>query len=235
MGTTRFAEYCPIAVGAEFFADRWTPLVMRELIMGATQFNEIHRGIPRISRTLLSQRLRQLQERGLVDKREQGPGRPVRYTLTPAGADMEPIVMALGTWAAKWALREPNEENLDIRWLVWHLHKYVAAEELPAKRTTVQFVLRGPGGGQAWIVLDEQGATACQQDPGYDVDVIMRGDNREAHRWFLGRTTLEAARRAGLLELEGPTKLVRQFPAWFGPHPFKDTVIEHRKEMAGVG
>jgi DNA-binding HxlR family transcriptional regulator len=232
---TKFAEYCPIAVGAEFFADRWTPLVLRELIMGSTQFNEIHRGIPRISRSLLSQRLRQLNERGLLDKHEQGPGRPVTYTLTPAGADMTPIVMALGTWAAKWALRDPAEENLDIRWLVWHMCKYVDEAALPEARTTIQFDLKGPGGGRAWIVLDPVGSTACQTDPGYEVDLFVQGDNREAHRWFLGRTTLDAAKRADLIRFDGPRNLIRSFPAWFGPHPFKDTVIEHRKELVGVG
>ena len=229
-----YGEYCPIAVGAEFFADRWTPLVLRELIMGSTQFNQIQRGIPRISRTVLAQRLRQLQHRGIVDKREWGPGRPVEYRLTEAGADLEPIVMGLGHWAAKWALREPNEEQLDASWFVWHLHQFIDHGAIPDRRTCIQFDLRGQGGGHRWIVLDRGGSTACHTDPGYEVDLLVRADNRAAHRWFLGRTTLRDAQDQGLISLEGPSDLVRAFPTWFNPHPFHTEVVDRRHHMDGL-
>jgi DNA-binding HxlR family transcriptional regulator len=229
-----YGEYCPIAVGAEFFADRWTPLVLREFFMGATRFNEIHRGMPRISRTLLSQRLRQLQARGIVDKRESGPGRPVEYRLTPAGEDLCQVVLALGHWASRWAVQDPTDEQLDAVWLVWHLHQFVDAGAIPDRRTTIEFDLRGPGGGRAWIVLDRGGSTACQTDPGYEVDVRVRGDNREAHRWFLGRTTLQEARRSGSMSIEGPAALVRGFPRWFAPNPFHGEITAMRGREADM-
>jgi DNA-binding HxlR family transcriptional regulator len=229
-----YGEYCPIAVGAEFFADRWTPLVLRELIMGSTQFNQIQRGIPRISRTVLSQRLRQLQERGIVDKREWGPGRPVEYRLTPAGADLEPIVISLGLWAARWALREPSEDQLDASWFIWHLHQFIDTDAIPAARTCILFDLRGQGGGHRWIVLDRGGSTACHTDPGYEVDLVVRADNRAAHRWFLGRTTLREAQREGSIAFEGPRELVRAFPTWFTDTPFNEEMFAQRKETEGL-
>jgi DNA-binding HxlR family transcriptional regulator len=229
-----YGEYCPIAVGAEFFADRWTPLVLRELIMGSTQFNQIQRGIPKISRTVLSQRLRQLQERGLVDKREFGAGRPVEYRLTDAGRDMEPIVISLGMWAARWALREPNEQQLHASWLVWHLHQFVDVGAIPDRRTCIKFDLRGPGGGHRWIVLDRGGSTACDVDPGYDVDLLVRADNRAAHQWFLGRTSLREAQNQGLISFEGPRDLVRAFPTWFSATPFADEMFARREESEAL-
>lgn len=223
-----YGEYCPIAVGSEMFADRWTPLVLRELMLGATGFNEIQRGIPRISRTLLSQRLRQLHRRGIVDKRESGPGRPVEYRLTEAGQDLCPIVLAIGRWATRWAFADPTDEQLDATWLVWQLHHCIDPEAIPDRRTTIEFDLRGPGGGRAWIVLDRGGSTACQIDPGYEVDLTVRGDNREAHRWFLGRTTLQEVRRTGALTLEGPSRMVQGFSRWFEPGVFSDDVAAMR-------
>jgi DNA-binding HxlR family transcriptional regulator len=108
---THYGDYCPIAVGVEVLGDRWTPLVIRELMVGAGGFNEIHRGIPRISRTLLAQRLRLLERRGLVRREPGPPGRPGRYTLTPAGESVTPIVWAMGHWAAEWIFGDPAEED----------------------------------------------------------------------------------------------------------------------------
>ncbi len=126
---TSYEEYCPIAVGVEYFGDRWTPLILRELVVGSHRFNDIHRGIPKISRTLLSQRLRSLVDRGLVDRLDDGG---IEYHLTPAGADLEPIIWALGHWAARWAFGDPEKAQLDIAWLVWRMRQHLDPEHLPA-------------------------------------------------------------------------------------------------------
>ena len=142
-----YREYCPIAVGAEFFGDRWTPLILRELMLGSSRFNEIHRGLGRMSRTLLIQRLRELERRGIVERTADEAGRTLEYRLTAAGHELEPVVWALGDWAARWAFGDPADEELDVGWLVWRLHQQVVADELPDGRTVVQFVLNGPGEG----------------------------------------------------------------------------------------
>jgi DNA-binding HxlR family transcriptional regulator len=225
MGT--YGEYCPIAVGVDLIGDRWTPIVLRELMLGGQGFNEIHRGMPRCSRTLLSQRLRQLQARGIVQKRSAAPGRQVEYSLTPAGEDLTPILLGIGQWAIRWAFDDPTEEQLDAIWLLWHMHKYVDVDAIPDGRTCVEFDLRGPGGATGWLLLDGEGSTVCQVDPGFEVDVLVRADNGTAHRWFLGRITLDEARSSGGFDIAGPPSLVRAFPTWFG-NPFREDVAAAR-------
>lgn len=208
-----YGEYCPIAAGAEVFCDRWTPLVVRELVLGSTRFNDIHRGVPKMSRTLLSQRLRALVRRELVERVG------TEYHLTEAGRALEPLVWELGRWAAQWSFGDPADEDLDTEWVVWRLHQRVLPRRIPPRRTTVEFDLRGPGGGRAWLVLDRQESTACWIDPGYDVDLLVRGSNREMHRWLLRQVTLPDALAAGSIELVGPVTLVDAFPRWFDGTP----------------
>ena len=215
-----YHEYCPIAVGAEFFGDRWTPLVLRELILGNHHFNDIHRGLGRMSRTLLIDRLRTLERRGIVERTVDASGRTLEYRLTEAGQELEPIVWALGHWAARWSFGDPVDEDLDAAWFVWRLHQRIIPERLPGERTVIHFALSGSGGGEAWLVLDRGGATACQLDPGYDVDLVVTGDNRELHRWLLGWRTLRDLRQSDDVRFIGPSRLVRAFPGWFAPSPF---------------
>jgi len=215
-----YREYCPIAVGAEFFGDRWTPLILRELILGSRRFNDIHRGLGRMSRTLLSQRLRELERRGIVERETDAEGRTTAYHLSASGAELEPVVWALGHWAARWSFGDPADEELDVAWLVWRLHQNVRRDRLPPARTVVQFVLDGPGGGEGWLVLDRGGSTACQLDPGYQVDLVVMGDNRELHRWLLGRRSFAQLQQAGSVRLIGPSRLARAFPGWFVDPPF---------------
>ena len=216
---TSYGEYCPIAVGAEVFADRWTPLVLRELMIGCRRFNEIHRGLPKMNRTLLVQRLRSLERRGLVERRTDGSDKSVEYTLTEAGRELQPVVWALGHWAARWAFGDPADTQLDASWLVWRLHQNVIEAKLPKGRVVVEFVLSGPGGGRAWLVFDEGRVTACQIDPGYDIDLVVDGDNRELHRWLLGVTPFRRIQQSGSVRLVGPSRLVRVFPSWFATPP----------------
>jgi DNA-binding HxlR family transcriptional regulator len=215
-----YHEYCPIAVGAESFGDRWTPLILRELILGNRRFNDIHRGLGRMSRTLLIERLRTLERRGIVERTVDGSGRTTEYRLTRAGEELEPIVWALGHWAARWSFGDPEDEELDAAWFVWRLHQRAVAERLPGGRTVIHFLLDGPGGGEGWLVLDHGATTACQLDPGYDVDLVVTGDNRELHRWLLGWQSFADLRRADAIRLIGPTRLVRAFPTWFAVSPF---------------
>jgi DNA-binding HxlR family transcriptional regulator len=217
-----YDEYCPIAVGVEFFGDRWTPLVLREIMVGSHRFNEIHRGIPRISRSLLSQRLRELVSRGLAERHEDGPG--VEYHLTEAGTDLGPIIWGLGYWAARWAFGDPAKEQLDVAWLAWRMRQNIDIGRVPARRTTIEIRATGARGGRAWIVTEPRGATACQVDPGYEVDLVVHGDNASLHRWFVGRSELGAEVDAGRIRLHGPSVLVRAFPTWFIRNPLVDEV-----------
>jgi len=156
-------DYCPIAVGVDVLGDRWTPLVIRELMVGARGFNEIHRGIPRVSRTLLAQRLRELERRGLMTHEASQRGQPGVYVLTPAGQALTPIVWAMGHWAAEWMFGDPSDEHCDGLSLIWRTHQYAIPAKLPETRTVVHLVLTGAGGAQGWLDIKRPGITVCRR------------------------------------------------------------------------
>jgi DNA-binding HxlR family transcriptional regulator len=212
-----YGEYCPIAMGAEAVGDRWTPLVLRELIIGATRFTDIHRGVPRMSRTLLAQRLKQLERTGLVERRAPGP----TYHLTEAGRGLEPVVWALGDWAMQWLFGDPENHHLDAAHLMWRVRQFVLEDELPPARTVVQFTFPGATRGRTiWLVLTREGSSVCERDEGFDVDLYVTADIQEFMRVWLGRSTWSDAIASGAITFDGPPDLARAFPRWFARSPF---------------
>ena len=211
-----YGEYCPIAMGAEVVGDRWTPLVLRELICGSHRFTEIHRGVPRMSRTLLAQRLKQLERLGVLERRP-GP----TYHLTDAGRDLEAVVFGLGDWAMQWMFGDPAKEHLDGGHMMWRVRQRLVDDELPERRTVVQFDFAGAARGRRiWLLLDPNGPSVCERDEGFEIDLYVRADIKEFMRIWAGRTTWRDAISAGALTLEGPRELVRAFPRWFALSPF---------------
>jgi DNA-binding HxlR family transcriptional regulator len=211
-----YGEYCPIAMGSEVIGDRWTPLILRELICGSERFSDIHRGIPRISRTLLAQRLKQLERLEIIEKRD-GP----TYHLTPAGKDLEAVVWGIGGWAMQWMLGDPQKEHLDGSHLMWRVRQRLVDEALPERRTVVQFDFRGAASGRRiWLVLDPAGSSVCERDEGFEIDLRVTAEISEFMRVWMGRSTWPAAIKAGKVTLDGPRPLVRAFPRWFALSPF---------------
>lgn len=180
-------EYCPIACGVDVLGDRWTPLIVRELMIGARGFNEIHRGIPRASRSLLAQRLRDLERRGLVTHTASEPGRPGAYELTAAGQGLTPIVWAMGHWAAEWVFGDPGEDDCDGLSLIWRTHQFAIPANLPETRTVVHLILTGAGGAQGWLDIQRPGITVCKDDQGLAVDLALEADTAQMQRWLIGQ------------------------------------------------
>lgn len=210
----RGIEYCPVSMAVEAVGDRWTLLVLRELLLGSCRFNDIHRGLPGISRTLLSARLRRMRAHGLVLREPDEGGRP-RYRLTAAGAELEPLVWQLGDWARRRLLGDVSAEQLDGGRLLWRLRQFVRDGHLPGRRVVVEFVFPGEPGERGWLVLAPGDVSACRQHPGYDSDLWVTADLAELHRVVAGTTTLDAAGRAGLIRVDGHPDLVTRFPSWF--------------------
>jgi DNA-binding HxlR family transcriptional regulator len=210
-----YADYCPIAVGVDVLGDRWTPLVIRELMVGAVGFNEIHRGIPKISRSMLAQRLRALERRGIVAREAAGRGRAGRYTLTQAGEALTPIVWAMGHWAAEWVFGDPTDEDCNGLGLLWRMHQVAIPARLPAQRTVVHLRLTGAGAAEGWLEMDGGVVTVCRDDPGHDVDLAVEGDTRQLHRWLVGLAPFRELVAKGHVRLLGPSRLARGFPTWF--------------------
>ena len=212
---TRYADYCPITVGVDVLGDRWTPLVIRELMVGASGFNEIHRGIPKISRTQLAQRLRLLERRGLVRREPAAPGQSGSYTLTPAGESVTPIIWAIGQWAAEWFFGDPTDEECDGLSLMWRMHQHAIAAKLPQQRTVLHMRLTGPGAAEGWLDIQRGAVTVCKDDPGYDVDLAIEADTGQMQRWLIGLVPFRDLVAGGHARLLGPSRLARAFPTWF--------------------
>lgn len=217
---TDYADYCPIAVGVDLLGDRWTPLVIRELMVGASGFNEIHRGVPRMSRTLLAQRLRMLERHGLLLREAGARGRPGRYALTPAGEALTPIVWAIGHWAAEWVFGDPTDEDCDGLSLIWRMHQHAVAARLPEQRTVVHLALTGAGAAEGWLDIEHRAVSVCKDDPGYDVDLVVGADARQMHRWLVGLVPFRDLVANGDARVMGPSRLGRAFPTWFDTSRF---------------
>jgi DNA-binding HxlR family transcriptional regulator len=219
-----FGQFCPVAVACEVFAERWTPIVLRELLAGSQFFNEIHRGIPLMSRALLVRRLRKLESAGVITVSPGNNGRGHCYCLTEAGLEFRTAIDALGTWGQRWTVRvEP--QNLDAGLLMWNMRRRIDSAKLPARRAVVHLRFEGVpvtyrGARRFWLLLDRTGADLCLSDPGFEVDLDVVADLAAMARLWLGDTTFAAALGSKQIRVTGPAPLARQFPSWFLLSPF---------------
>jgi DNA-binding HxlR family transcriptional regulator len=213
-----YGRFCPVALGTEVLGDRWTPLVVRELLLGNTRFNDIARGLPGISRSLLTQRLRHLERVGVLERWPVGGS--AEYRLTPAGKDLEQIVFALGRWAIEWRYDELHPEEVDPVTLMWWMHRRVDTDRLPPGRVVVEFRHTGPVKQVLWMVLDRGEASVCIQHPGFESDLVVTTTTGALSSVFSGTATWRDALAGGAIVVDGPPKLVRSLPSWFLWSPF---------------
>jgi DNA-binding HxlR family transcriptional regulator len=214
-----YGQFCPVAKAAEIFAERWTPLVLRELACGSRRFIDLQRGVPLMSRTLLAQRLRQLESAGLVRSAAKANGRGHEYFLTPAGEELRPVIDGLGVWGQRWARSQMNPGDLDPGLLMWDIHRRLNVDRLPARRVVVLFDFRGvPKHWQHvrtfWLVIQRADVDLCLKSPGYEVDLVVDADLATLTKVWMGEVRLGDAMRSGLVRLKGTTALVRAFPGW---------------------
>ncbi|GIF52274.1 transcriptional regulator [Asanoa ferruginea] len=211
-----------MAKAAEVLGDRWTLLLVRDLLFGPLGFNELARGLPGISRSVLSSRLRHLERLGLIELAGAGAG----YQLTGPGRQLSGVVRALGEWAVHWVMEDPAQAELDPDLLILWISRHVAADALPAHKTVVAFRLSGPKPGRLWMVLERTGVSICHTDPGLDPASYVHLDGYVAALYgvYSGRCELNAQIAAGRLALAGDPALVRAFPSWFTWSSFATTV-----------
>ncbi len=210
----KYRQYCPVARASEVLADRWTPLIVRELIAGSHRFNQIERGLPGISRSLLSSRLRDLEAAGVVDRRCPPRSRLADYQLTAAGRDLQKVIDALGSWGVHWAFDEPRAEELDAGLLVWKMHQRIDRGQLPDTRVVVEFDFTGPRGRRVWLVLERREVSVCVTPPRFDPDLVVRADLAFFHRVWLGQIEYAAALKCGGILIDGAPALATAFPRW---------------------
>ncbi len=224
-----YGQYCPIAKASEVLGERWTLLILRDLMTGAHRFNDLYRGLPGISRSLLSERLRRLEHDGLIERRDAN-GSPAGYWLTPLGADLQPALMAMGEWAARNYGRDPRRDELDPSVLLLWIERNANRDGFPPGRLVVRFDLHGSRPNRAWLVSEDRVPSVCWDDPGFDVDLTIGCDLRTLHKVFAGRVALSAAMRDRSLVVEGSEAQRRAFMHWFGYSPMANAT---RAALAG--
>lgn len=216
-----YGQFCPVSMAAEIVCTRWTALVLREFLCGSTRFNDIRRGVPKMSPALLSKRLRELEDGGVIVSVETASGGS-EYRLTPMGRELEPLIMGLGQWGQRWIESRLSLRNLDPSLLMWDMRRNIRPEPMPDRRCTIQILYPELGeGDRAWWLVVEAGAVdLCKIDPGYDVDLLITCSLRSMTSVWMGITSLKEETRSGRLTIDGDRAIASTIGTWLGLSAF---------------
>ena len=213
-----YKQFCPVAMAAEVLCTRWTVVLIREMIAGSTRFNDLRRGVPRMSPALLSQRLKELEAAGIVERPAAGS-----YQLTPAGRALEPLIEAFGIWGQRWVETEVSLQHLDVSLLMWDMRRNLDPTPLPPSRAVIQFHYPAlPLDKRRWWLLVEPAKRVdlCSVDPGFDVDLYVSADLRTMTAVWMGLDTVrDAIERKGVI-VSGDPALAANMQRWLGLSPF---------------
>jgi DNA-binding HxlR family transcriptional regulator len=219
MDQASYGQFCPVAMAAEIVCSRWTALVLRELLCGSRRFNDIRKGVPRMSPTLLSKRLKELEEAQILRQVRDPRTGASEYALTEAGEDLRPVIMAMGNWGQKWIDSKLSLRNLDPTLLMWDIRRNINPEPLPKRRVTVRFTFPEAALQQQdwWLVIEPSGENdLCHIDPGHDIDLFVNADLRALTAVWMGKAGLREAQEQGKVEVIGDPQLARSMQAWLG-------------------
>jgi len=224
MSDISYKQFCPVAMAAEILGCRWTLVLVRELVVGSTRFNELRRGVPRMSPALLSKRLKELEAAGIVTRAPVG-GEPgvFEYCLTAAGRDLKPVVEAVGNWGQRWIETGVSLENLDPNLLMWDMRRNIDPVPMPSRRNTIQVIFTDlpPAQRNWWLVVQPgQEVDLCSVDPGFDVDLYLSTDLRTMTEIWMGYTAIGRAKEQGRLVVTGNRQLESHLGSWLTLSPF---------------
>jgi DNA-binding HxlR family transcriptional regulator len=226
-----YKQFCPLAMAAELLCTRWTMVLLRELVAGTTRFNDLRRGVPRMSPTLLSQRLRELEAAGIVERKAVESEKGIfEYRLTESGRDIRAVVEAMGFWGQKWVEARQSLKNLDPSLLMWDMRRNLNPTPLPRRRTVIQFLYREltPSKRFWWLVVEPQGEVdLCWYDPGFDVDLYVSTDLHTMTAVWMGLTTV--VKESGKFVLTGDPEIAANMQVWLGLSPF---AVERKRTAA---
>jgi len=218
MADASYHQFCPVAMAAEILCCRWTLVLLRELVVGSTRFNELRRGVPRMSPALLSKRLKELEAAGIVT-RVPIPHEPelFEYRLTKGGEELRPIVEAVGVWGQKWVTTEASLRNVDPNLLMWDMRRNINPNPMPRRRNTIQFIFRDldePRRNWWLIVKPDKDVDLCMVDPGFDVDLYLATDLRTMTEIWMGYTSIDRAKEDGTMTITGSRQLEAALRSW---------------------
>ncbi|MGA9442819.1 MAG: winged helix-turn-helix transcriptional regulator [Methyloceanibacter sp.] len=217
-----YGQFCPIAKASEILGERWTHLIVRELGAGSETFSDLRKGLPLISPSLLSSRLKSLEAAGVVARTETEQG--IRYTLSEAGRELKPIILQVGVWGHRWARSKLSPEDLDPSLLMWDIHRTMNVDYFGVERTVLRFEFSDYAAKfrRWWLVVRGGEVDVCIKDPGYDVDLEVLTDLRTLTAVWMGDIGLGQALRDRRIRLTGPTQLKRDIATWLGTNYFAD-------------
>jgi DNA-binding HxlR family transcriptional regulator len=224
MSDSSYNQFCPVAMAAEILGARWTLVLLRELVVGSTRFNDLRRGVPRMSPALLSKRLKDLETAGIVT-RSPVVGEPgaFEYRLTEAGRELKPVIEAIGCWGQRWIDIEASLEKLDPNLLMWDMRRNIDPKPMPQCRNTIQVIFTDlPQTRRNWwlVVKPGQEVDLCSVDPGFDVDLYLSTDLRTMTEIWMGHTAIARAKEQGKLLLTGSRQLEADLSSWMRLSPF---------------
>jgi len=219
-----YKQFCPVAMAAEILCTRWTVVLLREMIAGSTRFNDLRRGVPRMSPALLSQRLKELEHAGIVSrvKAKSEPG-VFEYRLTRAGHELQPVVEGFGVWGQRWIETKLSLENLDVTLLMWDMRRNLDPTPMPKQRSNIEFLYPDAPQGQRnyWLIVTPgEGVQLCSVDPGFDVDLYVTSDLRTMTAIWMGLDTVRKAVSDERVKLVGDRQLAAHMQTWLGLSPF---------------
>lgn len=206
--TRSYGQYCPIAKASELLGDRWSLLIARELLFGPLRFTDMEEGLPGISRSVLSDRLKSLQAAGICEKTPDGA-----YRFTEAGEALRPVLQSMGEWVARWIMNDPTPAESDPRLLMLFISRHINRERLPDERVVAEFRLSEPD-DVIWLILERHDVSVCPEDPGLPIDLVVQAKTPDLYRVYIGRTRLEKETAEGRIEVRGRPSIVSAFPRW---------------------
>jgi DNA-binding HxlR family transcriptional regulator len=222
LNSASYGQFCPVSMAAEIFCARWTALVLRELLCGTTRFNELRRGVPRMSPSLLSKRLKELEIAGVVRSVPNKKG-VTDYVLTEAGKELRPLVMGLGIWGQHWVESNLSLKNLDPSLLMWDMRRSLNPKPLPRRQCCIQFSFGDAPVKQQhwWLLVSAAGEVdLCNADPGHDIDLLVDGSLRAMTAVWMGISTVTSETARGTLSLSGEPAIASAMQEWLGLSPF---------------
>jgi DNA-binding HxlR family transcriptional regulator len=221
-----YNTYCPVAKAAEILTERWTLLMVRDLLLGARHFNDCRRSIPLITPAMLSKRLKTLQEVGIITREVSDKAGRSEYRLTEAGRELKPFVEAAGAWGQRWARSKLAQGELHPSTLMWDIHRFLKIDNFPARRTVLNVEFTDLKSMRHWWLVVEGGEVdVCLDDPGYNVDVWISCTLLTLTQVFMGDLSIGSAQMNGKLRLNGNRQLTKTMPRWLGLMPFSDVTL----------
>jgi DNA-binding HxlR family transcriptional regulator len=218
-----YSQFCPVSKTAEVLGEKWTLLIVRELVLGATRFSQIQRAIPRISPTVLNKRLAELQAHGVIVRKRIPEQRGFEYQLTESGRELFPLILQMAQWGMRWARSNMSDDELDVEMLMADIQRRIDPSKLPGGQTMLKFNYTDLDNfAEWWVKISGDHVELCLDDPGYEVNVYFTATLRTMTEVWMGDLSLRKAQADGRLKIVGPSTLFRNINSWFPLHLYAD-------------